>query len=66
MCKITSVNTNCDHLSTQKKFEYVSQNSKILCQMVWLSFAKFIYKGQLISKGPFDVFKSPQKPTKLF
>ena len=77
MCKVTSVNTNCDHLSTQKSLNMIHKidksyvkwfgldlpNQRVLNSTLWPNPSA---KGQLISKCSFDVFKSSEKKRKIF
>ena len=63
MCKVTSVNTNCDHLSTQKSLNIIHKIDKSYAKWFDLVLLNLSTRGQLISKCPFDVFKSPKKPT---
>ena len=65
MCNVTSVNTNCDHLSTQKSLNMYRKIVKSYVKWFGLVLPNPSTKGQLISKCPFGAFKSPKKPTKF-
>ena len=66
MCKVTSVNTNCDHLSTQKSLNMIHKIEKSHVKWFGLVVPNPSTKGQLISKCPFGVLKSFKKPTNFF
>ena len=60
MCKVTSVNTNCDHLSTQKSLNMIHKIDKSYVKWFGLDLPN------PSTKDPFGFFKSSKKAMIFF
>ena len=57
MCKVTSVNTNCDHLSTQKSLNMIHKIDKSYVKWFGLDLPNPSTKDQLMSFWFLQIFQ---------